>query len=38
MNNYLFELKGVWKFTVKLPEILSSSHYYTAAEIGLVPR
>jgi len=36
MNNYLFELKGGWKLTVKLPEMLLSSHYYTAVETGLV--
>lgn len=38
MNNYLFEFKGGWKFTFKLPEMLLSSLYFTAVEIGLVPR
>lgn len=38
MNNYLFELKRGWKFTVRLPEMLLSSCYYTAVEIRLVPR
>lgn len=38
MNNYPFELKGDWKFTARLPEMLLSSHYCIAVEIWLVPR
>lgn len=38
MNNCLFEFKGGWKFTFKLSEILLSTLYYTAVEIGQIPR
>ena len=38
MNNYPFELKGDWKFTARLPEMLLSSHYCIAVEIWLVAR
>lgn len=31
MNNYIFELKGGWKYTVKKSEMLLSSHFYTVA-------
>lgn len=33
-----FEFKGGWKFTFKLPEMLLSTVYYIAIEIGQVLR
>lgn len=37
MSNHIFELKGGWKYTVKMSERLLSSHFYTAVETGREP-